>query len=142
MRESAIILSPAFPWYPIVDPDERIGKYEASGIGKDPDFTYAIFRPLSIEATVVMRTLSRAHLAYPESETSAIVPRITRIVMTTINSTRVKPRTEPIPPAPFFKGELLVRLCERSEAIQVRLSALVLDFREVDMSPPPVKFGW
>ena len=46
---------------------------------------------LEVSAT---RALSRASLEYPPTDTKPIVPRIVSIVITTISSTRVKPRED------------------------------------------------
>jgi hypothetical protein len=63
-----------------------------SGNGKYPVFAKVVESPRYSAVALLIRTESRADQEKPPSWTKAIVPRMTRIVMTTINSTRVNPR--------------------------------------------------
>ena len=62
---------------------------EVSLIFTNPSFASVIPNQSVINATFAVRLLSRAVRVYPENETKDMVPKIARIVITTISSTRV-----------------------------------------------------
>lgn len=82
---------PAYHWYQIMVPDAVTVMVLFSGGRTAPFFTRAISSPLEILVKSDTREESRAEPANPPSCTNPIVPRITKMVMTTMSSTRVKP---------------------------------------------------
>ena len=62
-----------------------------SGVGYDPVFICDRVSPFSILERVVTLSESRALEEYPEREVKAMAQSMTRMVITTMSSTRVKP---------------------------------------------------
>jgi len=98
-------VAPAYPWYPMMTPEAERVMVLSDGGGTVPFRMMRISSHLEILVISDTRTLSRADRAYEKNDMRAMVQRMTRMVMTTMSSVRVKAET---PLIPLIRGKLLL----------------------------------